>query len=210
MTLFKKPLATEQKPTEMPSATMVAVHTQDSDGNWAIGYVEKSSLVSKTGNETIEGIKTFTSSPIVPNATSASHAVRKDQLDKAIININSYSIEEVLTGATDNGRDIYRATYTGALTDFSLVIPIVEIGKVFYSQGHFTTSNRVKPFPDYAILEVTSSYTISKEVEYAFDMTNQELIVTSQTRKFNIGSDVVLEAIEIDFMITVEFTKSIV
>lgn len=38
-------------------------------------------LVHKTGDETIGGVKTFTSSPIIPDATEADQAVSKGQLD---------------------------------------------------------------------------------------------------------------------------------
>lgn len=40
-----------------------------------------SQFVGKTGAENISGIKTFTSSPIVPNATLPGHAVNYDQMD---------------------------------------------------------------------------------------------------------------------------------
>ena len=40
-----------------------------------------SAVVHKTGDETIAGVKNFSSSPIVPNATTGSQAVNKSQLD---------------------------------------------------------------------------------------------------------------------------------
>ena len=40
--------------------------------------------VSLTGDQTIEGIKTFSSSPVVPNATTPTQAVNKGQMEAAI------------------------------------------------------------------------------------------------------------------------------
>lgn len=45
------------------------------------GKALNTNVVHKTGNETINGTKTFDSSPIVPNGTLASHAVNLSQLD---------------------------------------------------------------------------------------------------------------------------------
>ena len=41
-------------------------------------------VVKLTGNQTIAGIKTFNSSPVVPAATLATQAVNKGQLDAAM------------------------------------------------------------------------------------------------------------------------------
>ena len=41
-------------------------------------------VVKLTGNQTVAGIKTFNSSPVVPNATLATQAVNKGQLDAAV------------------------------------------------------------------------------------------------------------------------------
>lgn len=46
--------------------------------------INDANLVHKTGNETVGGVKTFTSSPVLPeNATTALQAVPKQQLDEA-------------------------------------------------------------------------------------------------------------------------------
>lgn len=49
------------------------------------GSINPSNLMHLTGNETASGIKTFTSSPLVPAATTASQAVNKGQLDAVVI-----------------------------------------------------------------------------------------------------------------------------
>lgn len=48
-------------------------------------YIKNStSAVHTTGNETIAGVKTFSSSPIVPDATTSTQAVNKGQLDAKV------------------------------------------------------------------------------------------------------------------------------
>lgn len=42
---------------------------------------EDSAVVHDTGNETITGVKTFSSSPIVPTPTTATQAVNKEYAD---------------------------------------------------------------------------------------------------------------------------------
>ena len=44
-------------------------------------YAFDSAVVHKTGNETVGGVKTFSSSPIVPNGSGPTDAVNKGQLD---------------------------------------------------------------------------------------------------------------------------------
>lgn len=47
-------------------------------------YAKNDDVVKLTGNQTIAGIKTFSSSPIVPVATTAAQAIRKSQLDSEV------------------------------------------------------------------------------------------------------------------------------
>lgn len=51
---------------------------EEADGN--IEHLDENKI-NNTGNETIAGVKTFSSSPIVPTATTAGQAVNKAQLD---------------------------------------------------------------------------------------------------------------------------------
>ena len=48
------------------------------------GVEDKTDYSMKSVNETFGGVKTFTLSPIIPNATSPNHAVNKEQLDAKI------------------------------------------------------------------------------------------------------------------------------
>ena len=48
------------------------------------GVEDKTGYSVKSANETFGGVKTFTLSPIIPNATSPNHAVNKEQLDAKI------------------------------------------------------------------------------------------------------------------------------
>ncbi|TXG82316.1 MAG: hypothetical protein E6R13_05125 [Spirochaetes bacterium] len=48
------------------------------------GVEDKADYSVKSANETFGGVKTFTLSPIIPNATSPNHAVNKEQLDAKI------------------------------------------------------------------------------------------------------------------------------
>lgn len=58
-------------------------------------YAPYSYLVKNTGSETIAGVKTFSSSPIVPVATTSTQAVNKSQLD---------TVEDKATPVSDDSR----------------------------------------------------------------------------------------------------------
>lgn len=61
--------------------------------NWAIyGYSSlDGQFVKLTGNETIAGVKTFSSSPIVPTPTTNFQVANKEYVDSKTLNINSLS-----------------------------------------------------------------------------------------------------------------------
>lgn len=60
------------------SATQTALNTKATD----------SAVVHLTGNESIAGIKTFTSSPIVPTPTGSTNATSKDYVDTLVASVN--------------------------------------------------------------------------------------------------------------------------
>lgn len=62
-------------PTEL--ATMGDVDTK-------IAAIDYSTFVRTTGNQTVGGIKTFSSSPVIPNATNSNQAASKGQIDTAV------------------------------------------------------------------------------------------------------------------------------
>lgn len=82
--------------------------------------VDASNLVHKTGDETIGGIKTFTSSPVLPgNASSSLQAVPKQQLDSAVSALQSAD------SALDARLDLLEyATVSGNLTGANTVVTI--------------------------------------------------------------------------------------
>lgn len=70
---------------------------------------DDSAVVHDTGPETIDGVKTFLSSPIVPTATTSGQAINKAQMDSAILagqSYQSFTIVELQPGwdpiAADN------------------------------------------------------------------------------------------------------------
>jgi len=49
--------------------------------DWAATKADDSAVVKLTGAQTVAGTKTFSASPVVPDATAPKHPVTKDQLD---------------------------------------------------------------------------------------------------------------------------------
>lgn len=71
--------------------------------------------VSKSGNESIGGIKTFTESPVVPNPVNDTDAVNKDYVDVHITNLsNPHQVNKVQIGLgnVDNTSDINKPVST--------------------------------------------------------------------------------------------------
>jgi hypothetical protein len=65
-----------------------------SDANKPISTATQTALNTKvdtTGNQTIAGTKTFSSSPIVPTPTAGTHAVNRDYVDNIVISSSSDS-----------------------------------------------------------------------------------------------------------------------
>ena len=54
-------------------------------------YVD-STTVKLTGDQTIEDVKTFSSSPIVPTPTAVNQAVNKQYVDNMVNGSNSYAV----------------------------------------------------------------------------------------------------------------------
>jgi hypothetical protein len=61
--------------------------------------VDADNLVHKTGDETIAGIKTFTSSPVVPTPTTGSQAANKAYIDTQITGLGTAATRDVGTSA---------------------------------------------------------------------------------------------------------------
>jgi hypothetical protein len=90
--------------------------------------------VALTGDQTIAGVKTFSSSPVVPNATTSGQAVNKGQLDAAVagvtsvgqlrawVNFNGTGTVAIrasgnVSSITDHGVGDYTVNFTTALAD---------------------------------------------------------------------------------------------
>jgi hypothetical protein len=86
--------------------------------------------VDLTTNQTIAGVKTFSSSPVVPNATTSGQAVNKGQLDaitsvgqlRAWVNFNGTGTVAIrasgnVSSITDNGVGDYTINFTTAMPD---------------------------------------------------------------------------------------------
>ena len=59
-----------------------------------------SSFVDLVNNQSIDGIKTFVKSPIVPTPTTGTQAVNKDYVDNGLTNISALPIGTILNGYT--------------------------------------------------------------------------------------------------------------
>lgn len=113
-----------------PEDTFVKLYTSNGDGSFTVTTTtEYSSLhyatkaqesalivspenyVQTTGDETIEGIKTFSSSPIVPTPTSGSQAVNKDYVDSSTISTKEYVDSTVNTNIGQLSTDFYQGPY---------------------------------------------------------------------------------------------------
>jgi len=71
------------------------------DVDTKIGAINYSTFVRTTGDQSVAGIKTFASSPVIPNAANANQPVAKGQMDTAIA---------AVTGANvGTGADVFKA-----------------------------------------------------------------------------------------------------
>ena len=90
--------ATGQNPTDIDSLYWNLVI-----GNWDLKadkaeIIDKAEIVDKTNNQTIAGVKTFTSSPIVPTPTTGTQAVNKDYADLKVALASFTGANQNLTG----------------------------------------------------------------------------------------------------------------
>lgn len=71
-----------------------------------------SNFVSKSGNETITGIKTFSSSPVVPSPTKNEQAAPKSYVDSAVDSVHEFNPAEAqnITGSWSFSDGLTRAT----------------------------------------------------------------------------------------------------
>ena len=82
-----------------------------------------SDTVNLTGNQTLAGVKTFSSSPVVPTATTSTQAVNKAQMDTAdALKVNKAG--DTMTGALNIAKDtgnlrLSNVTYPGSYAEIS-------------------------------------------------------------------------------------------
>lgn len=134
-----------------------------------------SGKVSTTGNETVAGVKTFSSSPVVPNPPTTD----TQATPKAYADLTRYAVQNIQSGnytlvLTDNGKHIY-CTNSGAQTitipanatvafPLGSIITIINNGTTSvsinsttnsittYVAGDGTTGNRTLPIKGMATL----------------------------------------------------------
>jgi hypothetical protein len=117
-------------------------------------------VVKKTLNQTIDGIKTFTSSPIVPQATSTGQAVRYDEL---ILKANNADVVK-LTGAQSvdgvktftSSPIVPQATSSGQAVRYNELILKADDSSVVKLTGAQTVAG-VKTFSDSPIIPAASA-----------------------------------------------------
>ena len=110
-------------------------------------YALDSNVVHKTGNETVAGVKTFSSSPIVPTAVNANEAVNKGQLDALIsqtvtngVTTSSPSQDAVYDFVTANaGTSGTSGTYTPTVTNGLNVISTIFVPSIYTKIGNIVT-----------------------------------------------------------------------
>ena len=79
-------------------------------GKWLPGDAGSSS-VKLTGNQTIAGVKTFTSSPVVPTPSLGGDAVNKDYVDVEVTGANNYTDTRVNEVVGQLSTDYYQGPY---------------------------------------------------------------------------------------------------
>lgn len=89
-------------------------------------YALDSAVVKLTGNQSIAGVKTFTSSPVVPDGTSAGHAVNKGQVDAGINDLQAQisALETTVSSGLKYKGDIDAST--------SPNYPAAEVGDTYF------------------------------------------------------------------------------
>ncbi len=125
---------TPEGPGATPTTVEVALKDlQEEIGDFAEaidGKANDNEVVKLTGDQTIAGVKTFSSSPVVPNATTSGQAVNKGQLDavtsvgslRAWVNFNGTGTVAIrasgnVSSITDNGTGEYTVNFTTAMPD---------------------------------------------------------------------------------------------
>lgn len=104
--------------------------------------------VHVTGNETVNGIKTFVSSPIVPTPTTASQAASKSYVDSIADSALYYNVTSY--GAVGDG-------VTDDLTEIQAAINAAGDaggGTVFFPPGTYLVSNRIAPRSNVTLLGI--------------------------------------------------------
>jgi hypothetical protein len=87
------------------------------DARTALGAAADSAVVKLSGAQTVAGVKTFSSSPIIPDATTAQQPVSKSQLDSAVSNTTRVTTRQtVLSGPVDSNGALALGGSTGSTT----------------------------------------------------------------------------------------------
>lgn len=123
--------------------------TQQTQARTNIGAAADSEVVKLTGNQTIANIKTFTSSPVIPDATASNQAVSKGQMDAAILAAGTTNliVNETPSGLINGSNTVYNLANT----------PVV--GKVLV----FLNGQQIYVTNDYTISGATITFVTAPE-----------------------------------------------
>jgi hypothetical protein len=111
------------------------------DGSITAAKLADTAAVKLTLDQTIAGVKTFSSSPVVPNATTPTQAVNKGQLDAAVQSVIARATSVAASGTSVDFTSIpswvKRITVMFAIVSTSgTSLPVVRLGS---SSGYATT-----------------------------------------------------------------------
>lgn len=118
--------ATALRPSDITSKADVSyVDTQNSAQDSTIAAkANDSAVVHRTGNETVAGSKTFTSSPVIPAPSADGHAASKGYVDSAIVSAGGYTDEQAqdAVGSILADSDTVELSYDDAANELSAAV----------------------------------------------------------------------------------------
>ncbi len=91
--------------------TPININGVSFDGSSDITIISNTTAVNLTGDQTIEDIKSFISSPIVPTPTTDGDAVNKEYVDVEVTGANNYTDTRVNAVAGQLNTDYYQGAY---------------------------------------------------------------------------------------------------
>lgn len=167
-----------------------------------------SGCVKKSGNETIGGVKTFSSQPIIPNGTTATAAVNKGQLDSkmnlaggsgnpftAMPYVGTAPIVE--SGSNANGYFVKYADGTMICTKKAVLASVGVVnayGAIFYSVGQslgsWAANFYTPPVAQISIFETPNLYWYAVTVQATTTTAPTIVIIAAGSSTASVDVDV--------------------